>query len=303
MANRNTALDDDAARYLVAHSAARDIRRRRRCARRPARIRTPACRSAPEQGQFMALLVKLIGARRTHRDRRLHRLQRARGGAGAARRRPAARLRHQRRVHARSAGRSGQQAGVAAQDRPAARRRRSRRSTRGSPPARPGSYDFAFIDADKTGYDAYYERCLQLLRPGGLIAIDNMLWGGSVARPGRATPTPRALQALNDKLHARRARRHRAAADRRRPHAGAQALSAPAPRRSLRAAPRWRPSASWRAPRRPARARTRRACAGRELLAEEQHADRGGADRQEHGEDAGRRGRHVLRGRSSRARP
>jgi caffeoyl-CoA O-methyltransferase len=64
-----------------------------------------------------------------------------------------------------------------------------------------GSFDFAFIDADKTGYDAYYERCLQLLRTGGLIAIDNVLWGGSVARPAKDADTA-ALQALNTKLHA-----------------------------------------------------------------------------------------------------
>ena len=63
------------------------------------------------------------------------------------------------------------------------------------------SYDFAFIDADKSGYDAYYERCLRLVRPGGLIAIDNVLWGGSVARPADDADT-RALQALNDKIHA-----------------------------------------------------------------------------------------------------
>ena len=63
-----------------------------------------------------------------------------------------------------------------------------------------GHYDFAFIDADKTGYDAYYERCLQLVRAGGLIAIDNTLWGGDVARPAEDEDT-RALQALNDKLH------------------------------------------------------------------------------------------------------
>ena len=63
-----------------------------------------------------------------------------------------------------------------------------------------GQYDFAFIDADKTGYDAYYERCLQLLRPGGLIAIDNTLWSGSVARPATDANT-QALQRLNAKLH------------------------------------------------------------------------------------------------------
>jgi len=46
-----------------------------------------------------------------------------------------------------------------------------------------GSIDFAFIDADKGGYDDYYERCLQLVRPGGVIALDNMLWSGKVAEP------------------------------------------------------------------------------------------------------------------------
>jgi predicted O-methyltransferase YrrM len=63
-----------------------------------------------------------------------------------------------------------------------------------------GQYDFAFIDADKTAYDAYYERCLALLRPGGLIAIDNVLWGGNVARTPRDADTT-ALCALNEKLH------------------------------------------------------------------------------------------------------
>lgn len=63
-----------------------------------------------------------------------------------------------------------------------------------------GQYDFAFIDADKSGYDGYYERCLELLRAGGLIAIDNVLWSGRVAIPADDEDTA-ALQALNDKLH------------------------------------------------------------------------------------------------------
>ena len=63
-----------------------------------------------------------------------------------------------------------------------------------------GQYDFAFIDADKSGYDAYYERCLKLLRSGGLIAIDNTLWSGKVAAPAEDADTA-ALQALNIKLH------------------------------------------------------------------------------------------------------
>ena len=64
-----------------------------------------------------------------------------------------------------------------------------------------GRYDFAFIDADKSGYDGYYERCLKLLRVGGLIAIDNTLWSGKVAVPAEDADTA-ALQALNRKLYA-----------------------------------------------------------------------------------------------------
>ena len=63
-----------------------------------------------------------------------------------------------------------------------------------------GQYDFAFIDADKSSYDAYYERCLKLLRSGALIAIDNTLWSGKVAVSAEDDDT-RALQALNIKLH------------------------------------------------------------------------------------------------------
>lgn len=65
-----------------------------------------------------------------------------------------------------------------------------------------GSYDFAFIDADKPGYAEYYERCLALLRTGGLIAIDNVLWSGRVAEAAAAGDTDTAaLQALNRRLH------------------------------------------------------------------------------------------------------
>jgi predicted O-methyltransferase YrrM len=65
---------------------------------------------------------------------------------------------------------------------------------------RSGSFDFAFIDADKTSYDAYYEACLKLLRVGGLIVIDNVLWDGEVAHPSDDADTV-ALQNLNKKLH------------------------------------------------------------------------------------------------------
>ncbi len=63
-----------------------------------------------------------------------------------------------------------------------------------------GTFDFAFIDADKPNYDAYYESCLTLLRPGGLIAIDNVLWSGKVADPNAHDENTDALRALNAKV-------------------------------------------------------------------------------------------------------
>jgi predicted O-methyltransferase YrrM len=63
-----------------------------------------------------------------------------------------------------------------------------------------GAFDFAFIDADKPSYDAYYEACLGLVRPGGLIVIDNALWSGAVADPARDDPDTVAIRALNLKV-------------------------------------------------------------------------------------------------------
>ena len=63
-----------------------------------------------------------------------------------------------------------------------------------------GSYDFAFVDADKRGYDGYYERLLRLVRAGGVIAFDNTLWGGEVLDPDPEDEDTRAIQALNRKL-------------------------------------------------------------------------------------------------------
>lgn len=65
-----------------------------------------------------------------------------------------------------------------------------------------GTFDFIFIDADKSNYDSYYERGLQLLRPGGLIGIDNTLWSGKVADVNVDDIDTVALRALNAKLHA-----------------------------------------------------------------------------------------------------
>jgi len=66
-----------------------------------------------------------------------------------------------------------------------------------------GTFDFVFIDADKTGYDVYYELCLQLLRKGGVIAIDNTLWSGAVLKDeaeAEGDEDTEALKKLNDKM-------------------------------------------------------------------------------------------------------
>ena len=65
----------------------------------------------------------------------------------------------------------------------------------------PGTFDFAFIDADKESYPRYYELCLALLRPGGLLALDNMLWSGRVAaEPALMDEETRTLHALNQRI-------------------------------------------------------------------------------------------------------
>jgi predicted O-methyltransferase YrrM len=63
------------------------------------------------------------------------------------------------------------------------------------------SFEFAFIDADKPNYCNYYEACLQLVRPGGLIAIDNVLWGGSVIDEDDDSEDTVAIRELNELLH------------------------------------------------------------------------------------------------------
>jgi len=63
-----------------------------------------------------------------------------------------------------------------------------------------GTFDFAFIDADKENYGSYYEKSLELLRPGGVVAIDNTLWGGSVADPEDDRASTAAIRAVNAKV-------------------------------------------------------------------------------------------------------
>ena len=65
---------------------------------------------------------------------------------------------------------------------------------------REGSFDFAFIDADKPNYDNYYERCLRLIRVGGIVAVDNVLWSGRVADDSKNDESTVAIRTLNEKI-------------------------------------------------------------------------------------------------------
>lgn len=62
----------------------------------------------------------------------------------------------------------------------------------------PGQYDFAFVDADKTGYPGYFRQCAELVRPGGVVCFDNTLWSGRVAEPGDHDEDTRAILELNE---------------------------------------------------------------------------------------------------------
>lgn len=197
MSNRTLNLDDVLYRYLIAHSLREsDVLAELRAAT----LNHPMAKMqiSPEQGQLMALLVKLMGARRTIEVGVF---------TGYSALIVALALPQDGRVLACDISEEYTQIGkpywrkakvaekIDLHIAPALQTLDARLAA-----GEAGQYDFAFIDADKTGYDGYYERCLGLLRPGGLIAIDNTLWNGAVARTSEDADT-RALQALNDKLH------------------------------------------------------------------------------------------------------
>ena len=155
---------------------------------------------SPEQGQFMALLLKLIGARRTlevgtftgysalvcalalPQDGQLITLDIDEGTTAIAQRYWA-------------------EAGI--ENRIELRLGRAEDSLRNFlDSGDQGSFDFMFIDADKTSYSIYYEMGLHLLRSGGLLAFDNVLWAGRVADPDAKDADTQALKAINLKIHA-----------------------------------------------------------------------------------------------------
>jgi caffeoyl-CoA O-methyltransferase len=196
MSRRTLTLDDALYDYLLAHTVREHPSQ---AALRESTASHPhaSMQISPEQGQFMQLLVRLIGARRTIEIGTF---------TGYSALSVALALPADGRIlacdisdeYTRVARPYWRQAGV---EHKIDLRIAPALETLDACLARgeAGAYDFAFIDADKPGYDAYYERCLQLLRPGGLAAIDNVLWSGRVAHPAEDAST-QALQALNDKL-------------------------------------------------------------------------------------------------------
>ena len=197
MSTRTLNLDDTVYEYLQSHSLREHPAQ---VALREATRNHPhaVMQISPEQGQFMALLIRLLGARRTIEVGVF---------TGYSALSVALALPDDGKILAcdisdeftRVGVPHWQAAGVAhkidLQLAPAINTLDARLAA-----GEHGQYDFAFIDADKTSYDAYYERCLKLLRTGGLIAIDNTLWNGKVAAPSEDADT-QALQALNIKLH------------------------------------------------------------------------------------------------------
>jgi caffeoyl-CoA O-methyltransferase len=206
MTRHRIEIDDRLQDYILANSL-REPEVLRRLRQETAGLPGAGMQIGPEQGQFMALLVELIGARRTLEIGTF---------TGYSALVVALALPPEGRVVACDvseeftavARRYWAEAGVADKielhlapaletlDRllapgPAAGQ------AEGSQAA---SFDFAFIDADKANYGAYYERALRLLRPGGLIAIDNVLWSGKVADKAASDPDTRAIQALNAAL-------------------------------------------------------------------------------------------------------
>lgn len=199
MSNRSIELDDQVHAYLLGVSLREDpVARRLR--ETTAAMPEHNMQIAPEQGQFMALLVRLLGARRcievgvfTGYSSLLVATALPQGG---------------RLIgcdisedYTRIARPFWEEAGVA-----------ERIDLRLGPALDtladvldaegPDAFDFVFIDADKSHYDDYYEACLSLVKPGGVIAIDNTLWHGSVADPAITDGDTEAIRALNRKLHA-----------------------------------------------------------------------------------------------------
>lgn len=198
MTDRRLLITDDIHRYLVEHSVREpDVLARLRAA--TAVLPQAQMQIGPEQGQLMALLAKLVGAKRCievgvftgysslavalslPEDGRILACDVSEEWTAIARRFwHEAGVEHKIELKLQPAVRTLEQLLAAGEA---------------------GRYDFAFVDADKPAYDTYYELLLQLLRPGGLMALDNTLWSGAVLDRNAREPNTVALRALNEKLH------------------------------------------------------------------------------------------------------
>ena len=197
MSNRTLTLDDSLYRYLLEVSL-RETPLLRRLREETARLPNANWQIAPEQGQFMALLMRIAGARRVLEigtytgysalcmagglpgDGGLLSLDISAEYTGIARR-------------------YWQEAGLGA--RIALRLAPALESLQAlEREGQGGRFDLVFVDADKTGYPTYLEHALRLLRPGGLVLFDNTLWGGRVLEGAPESADTRAVQALNRAL-------------------------------------------------------------------------------------------------------
>ncbi|MGB3202001.1 MAG: class I SAM-dependent methyltransferase [Nodosilinea sp.] len=198
MSNQTLTLDDRLYRYLVSHSVHEPevlVALRHETAQHP----MAQMQIAPEQGQFMALLVQLLGVTKALEVGVF---------TGYSALRVALALPPEGKLvacdvsedYTAIARHYWEQAGVA-----------DKIDLRIAPAAdtlaqligagETNSFDFAFIDADKSSYPTYYEQVLQLVRPGGLIAIDNVLWSGRVADPAVTDNRTTVLRTFNETLY------------------------------------------------------------------------------------------------------
>jgi predicted O-methyltransferase YrrM len=201
MARRTIQLTDALYEYLLSVSL-REPEVLRRLRAETAGMERAECQTAPEQGQFMALLVRLMGAARALEIG----VFTGYSSLWVALALPADGEMIACDVNAdwtATALRYWKEAGVDGKIDlrlgPAAET-----LERLAAEGRAGSFDFAFIDADKRGYDSYYEGCLRLMRSGGLIAIDNVLRHGAVADPAVRDAETESVRALNRKIAADR---------------------------------------------------------------------------------------------------
>ena len=197
MSSKPTPITDELYEYMLAHSL-RELPVQKELRERTAGIKHGGMQISPDQGQFMALLVRLLGARRTLEVGVF---------TGYSSLSVALALPTDGKIIACDVSEEWtsiareywKKAGVAEKiDLRLAPALETLDALLAKGEA--GRHDFAFIDADKENYPAYYERCLELVRRGGVVALDNTLWNGWVADDSRQDTDTRAIRALNDAL-------------------------------------------------------------------------------------------------------